>query len=111
MYDDHASTKAKQYFTTIKLLKTFQKHYGAAPRDLEEMRAHWTRAFRGLESAAAGSRRFSQDTEQALNRNWDRLEAHVAKLQMGLKRLGAEIEAEAREAWRDVSVRMAWFCP
>lgn len=109
MHDDHTSTKAKQYFTTIKLLRTFQKHYGAAPRDLGEMRAHWTRAFRGFEPAAAAesssSRRFSRDTEQALNRNWDKLEAYVAGLQRDLKELSAEIEGEAREAWRDVSIR------
>ncbi|KAH7033737.1 uncharacterized protein B0I36DRAFT_241772 [Microdochium trichocladiopsis] len=103
MRDDDASTKSKQYFTTIKLMRTFRKHMAATPPDLADMREHWTRTFPGHTSAIPS--RFSSDTQQALNKNWDHLEAHLGELHHNLEKLSREIEAEAREAWRDVSVR------
>ncbi|KAH7028803.1 uncharacterized protein B0I36DRAFT_126299 [Microdochium trichocladiopsis] len=99
--DDDSASKSKQYFTTIQLLKMFRKHIAVAPRDLAEMRQHWAKTYRGQQSARPG--RFSLATQQSLNENWNRLEAHAGEIHSGLVRLSRDIETEAREAWRDVS--------
>ncbi|KXJ87364.1 hypothetical protein Micbo1qcDRAFT_167713 [Microdochium bolleyi] len=104
MHDDDASTKSKRYFTIIKLMKTFRKHLAVTPRDLANMREHWTRTFPG--HASDTPTRFSQSTQQAINQNWDNLEAHLAELHKDLVDTTREIEAEARESWRDLTSMM-----
>lgn len=100
--DDDASTKSKQYFIVIKLMKTFRKHMAVTPRDLKDMRDHWTRSFPGYDSEMPC--RFNKETQRALNRNWDSLEAHLAGLHKRLIDFTRELETEAREARRDVNL-------
>ncbi|KAH7024686.1 uncharacterized protein B0I36DRAFT_163709 [Microdochium trichocladiopsis] len=102
MHDNDASTKSKQYFTIMKLTRTFRRHMAVTPRNLAIMREYWTCTFPG--HASDTPTRFSQPTQQAINRNWDNLEAHLAKLHKDLVDATREIEAEARESWRDVSL-------
>ncbi|KAI1261204.1 hypothetical protein F5Y18DRAFT_440740 [Xylariaceae sp. FL1019] len=87
-------SRAKLLFTVTHLLGVFRKHIAVAPRTIRHMTEAWTRTYRGLHSDNLG--RLSRTDQAFARKNWERLLAHVEKLQEDLFTRIRDILAEVK---------------